>query len=113
MASADAAPSPDAKPTIRPCASVRRMHSTPIGPTGAAIEKPRTSPFHRNGISTAAFPFYSALLSVPTAYRFILINESTSLRNRNQIHDARGTRALHITRDACPTHHAGRVPDTV
>src|SRR5260221_7817311 len=44
-ASADAAPRPDTSPAARPCASVRRMHSTPIGPTGAAIEKPISNPF--------------------------------------------------------------------
>lgn len=34
-----AAPRPDTSPAARPFASVRRMHSAPIGPTGAAIEK--------------------------------------------------------------------------
>ncbi|MDO9545201.1 MAG: hypothetical protein Q7J07_00430 [Pelolinea sp.] len=43
-ASADAAPKPLAKPDLNPFCSVRRMHSTPIGPTGAAIEKPSTIP---------------------------------------------------------------------
>ena len=44
MASAVAAPRPEMKPDARPSANVRRMHSTPIGPTGAAIEKPMMNP---------------------------------------------------------------------
>ena len=44
MASAEAAPSPVASPAARPSARVRRMQSTPIGPTGAAIEKPMMMP---------------------------------------------------------------------
>ena len=39
-ASAVAAPSPESRPAARPWASVRRMHSTPMGPTGAAMAKP-------------------------------------------------------------------------
>ena len=34
----------DTSPTVRPSASVRRMHSTLIGPTAAAMVKPRTKP---------------------------------------------------------------------
>jgi hypothetical protein len=41
-ASASAAPRPLAKPMARPCASVRWMHSRPMGPTGAAMERPMT-----------------------------------------------------------------------
>src|SRR5512133_850414 len=44
MPSAVAAPSPDIKPEARPSARVRRMHNTPIGPTGAAMEKPIRRP---------------------------------------------------------------------
>ena len=44
IASAVAAPSPDTKPTSRPIASVRRMQRTPIGPTGAAMARPRMKP---------------------------------------------------------------------
>jgi hypothetical protein len=43
-ASAVAAPSPDAAPTARPSASVRRMHNNPIGPIAAAIAKPMARP---------------------------------------------------------------------
>ena len=39
-ASAVAAPKPDTKPALRPWASVRRMQSIPIGPTGAAMVSP-------------------------------------------------------------------------
>lgn len=39
-ASAVAAPSPVTNPDQRPLTSVRLMHKIPIGPTGAAIEKP-------------------------------------------------------------------------
>lgn len=35
----------------RPSTNVRRIHKTPIGPTGAAIEKPIMSPFNKNEIS--------------------------------------------------------------
>jgi hypothetical protein len=47
MASAVAAPKPEISPWSRPSASVRRIHSTPIGPTGAAIEKPIMRPLTR------------------------------------------------------------------
>ena len=39
-----AAPNPEIKPDARPSDSVRRMHNTPIGPTGAAIENPMSRP---------------------------------------------------------------------
>ena len=42
--SAVAAPKPDNKPTTLPDDKVRLMHSIPIGPTGAAIEKPMIRP---------------------------------------------------------------------
>src|SRR5215470_16200092 len=38
---------PVAKPMPMPSASVRRMHRTPIGPTGAAIEKPRSTAWRK------------------------------------------------------------------
>src|SRR3990172_7942710 len=47
-ASAVAAPRPETRPTARPSARVRLMQSTPIGPTGAAIEKPTMIPLRRN-----------------------------------------------------------------
>src|SRR5437870_2582890 len=46
-ASAVAAPRPVASPAVRPCSRLRRMHSRPIGPTGAAIDRPITSPLIR------------------------------------------------------------------
>jgi hypothetical protein len=39
-----AAPSPVASPATAPPASVRWMHSTPIGPTGAATINPTIMP---------------------------------------------------------------------
>lgn len=47
MASADAAPRPERMPDTRPWTSVRLIHSMPIGPMGAAIEKPIASPLSR------------------------------------------------------------------
>src|SRR4030042_304 len=47
MASAVAAPRPDSSPAAPPSASVRRIQSTPIGPTGAAMENPITRPLSR------------------------------------------------------------------
>src|SRR5437868_1600363 len=47
-ASAVAAPRPVASPLPRPLFKERRMHSTPIGPTGAAIESPMTQPLKKN-----------------------------------------------------------------
>jgi len=47
MASADAAPRPESMPEARPWVNVRLIHSAPIGPTGAAIEKPIASPLSR------------------------------------------------------------------
>lgn len=44
IASALAAPNPETRPDQRPSANVRRMHNTPIGPTGAAMEKPMIRP---------------------------------------------------------------------
>src|SRR4030067_1819597 len=32
------------KPAVRPSAKVRRMHNTPMGPSGAAMEKPISNP---------------------------------------------------------------------
>src|SRR5439155_23236421 len=52
VASAHAAPSPEAKPIRRPYAIVRRRQSAPIGPTGAAMEKPMTRPRSRKQGST-------------------------------------------------------------
>src|SRR3712207_1946110 len=51
-ASAVAAPRPETKPEARPSASVRRMHSTPIGPTGAATAKPIMRPSRNRPTST-------------------------------------------------------------
>jgi len=51
-ASAVAAPSPEAKPMARPSARVRRMQSTPMGPTGAAMEKPMIRPRRKVARST-------------------------------------------------------------
>ena len=42
--SAVAAPIPDKKPVNLPLESVRRIQSTPIGPTGAAMDKPINKP---------------------------------------------------------------------
>ncbi len=36
------------RPEVDPSANVRRMHNTPIGPTGAAMEKPMISPRKKN-----------------------------------------------------------------
>lgn len=44
VASAHAAPRPVTNPEIRPSVKVRLMVSTPIGPTGAAMEKPMINP---------------------------------------------------------------------
>ena len=44
VASAVATPRPDASPTARPSASVRRMQSRLIGPTAAAMANPRRKP---------------------------------------------------------------------
>jgi hypothetical protein len=55
-ASAVAAPKPETSPWSRPSASVRRMHSTPMGPTGAAMEKPIMSPLMRKLKSKRFFP---------------------------------------------------------
>jgi len=38
--SAVAAPIPEIRPKMHPWTIDRRMHSTPMGPTGAAMEKP-------------------------------------------------------------------------
>ena len=45
-----AAPIPVAKPERRPSAKVRLMVSTPMGPTGAAIEKPIMIPLRQSGV---------------------------------------------------------------
>lgn len=45
---------PEAKPLLIPPDSVRRMQSSPMGPTGAAMEKPKISPFSKNGIAYSA-----------------------------------------------------------
>lgn len=42
--SAVAAPSPEARPFLKPPLRVRWMQRIPIGPTGAAMENPRTNP---------------------------------------------------------------------
>jgi len=42
--SAVAAPSPEARPLLNPPLRVRWMQRMPIGPTGAAMENPRTNP---------------------------------------------------------------------
>lgn len=49
--SAAAAPSPEKRPENRPNCKVLRMQSTPIGPTGAAMEKPSIIPFKKKLIS--------------------------------------------------------------
>lgn len=46
-ASAVAAPSPDKKPCSLLNAIVLRMHRIPMGPTGAAIDNPKTILFHK------------------------------------------------------------------
>ncbi len=46
-ASAVAAPRPDTNPCTRPLDNVRLMHKIPMGPTGAATEKPITNPFRK------------------------------------------------------------------
>lgn len=45
--SAIAAPIPVTNPEIRPSDNVRFIVSTPIGPTGAATEKPMSKPFSK------------------------------------------------------------------
>ena len=50
MASAVAAPNPEINPDKRPSAKVLRMQSTPIGPTGAAMEIPMSRPRRNVGI---------------------------------------------------------------
>jgi len=42
--SAVAAPSPEARPFLNPPLRVRWMQRMPIGPTGAAMENPKTNP---------------------------------------------------------------------
>jgi hypothetical protein len=51
-ASAVAAPTPDRNPIILPEDKVRFMQRIPIGPTGAAIEKPMIKPLYKLLIST-------------------------------------------------------------
>ena len=46
--SAAAAPRPEQRPEIFPNCRVFRMHKMPIGPTGAAIAKPKAKPFQKN-----------------------------------------------------------------
>jgi hypothetical protein len=58
-ASAVAAPNPDIKPEVLPLVKVRCMQSRPIGPTGAAIEKPTINPRRRKLESK-----YSSLVTV-------------------------------------------------
>ena len=54
-----AAPKPEINPCNRPSASVRRIQSTPIGPTGAAMEKPIMTPLNRVEASTCdVFSFW-------------------------------------------------------
>src|SRR5512147_2271341 len=48
MPSATAMPNPEAKPASVPCASVRRKHSTHIGPTVAASTKPNARPLRKS-----------------------------------------------------------------
>lgn len=50
-ASAVAAPNPDNNPINLPEDIVRFMQRTPIGPTGAAIEKPMIRPLYKLMIS--------------------------------------------------------------
>jgi len=49
--SAVAAPIRERKPMSRPSASVRRMQSTPMGPTGAVMAKPSSQPLSKMGTS--------------------------------------------------------------
>jgi len=51
-----AAPIPDKKPASRPLARVRRMLSTLIGPTGAAMEKPISRPRRKTENSLMDMP---------------------------------------------------------
>src|SRR5690348_2453327 len=53
--SAVATPNPEARPTTRPSARVRRMTSRLIGPTAAAIVKPRTKPRSSSDVSMIPF----------------------------------------------------------
>src|SRR5437867_8497316 len=46
---------PVVNPTNRPLASERRMQSTPIGPTGAAIDRPISMPLQKKLGSILAF----------------------------------------------------------
>jgi hypothetical protein len=56
-ASAVAAPKPEIKPWSRPSARVRRMHRTPMGPTGAAMLKPMMAPLRRvSALTTISIP---------------------------------------------------------
>ncbi len=51
-ASAVATPNPEASPMAQPDPSVRRMTSSVMGPTAAAMVKPRTSPRRTSSLST-------------------------------------------------------------
>src|ERR1700676_2978128 len=62
--SAVAAPMPVANPMRQPPVIVRRMQSSPIGPTGAAIEKPTARP-SRPANRVASMRTLSAFLPVP------------------------------------------------
>ncbi len=57
--SAVTAPRPVTRPETRPSANVRRMHRTPIGPTGAAIERPMAMPLNKK-----ATPIHSLMATV-------------------------------------------------
>jgi hypothetical protein len=70
--SALAAPIPDKKPASRPSAKVRRMQRTPIGPTGAAMEKPIKSP--RRKISIEVTPFDYKKSAKTLAWVFALLS---------------------------------------
>src|SRR5690242_9450989 len=60
---------------LRPALSVRRMHSTPIGPTGAAIDKPSSSPRSTKIVSITILLYGTdRLLCYPAA-------DGTGLRN--------------------------------
>ena len=58
-----AMPSPVASPATRPSARLRRMHSNPIGPTGAAMAKPIRAPVAKAlmpyppAVAGSGFPF--------------------------------------------------------
>src|SRR4030042_2781193 len=95
MPAAVAAPSPVTKPERRPSVKVRRIQSTPMGPTGAAMEKPMMRPrskklkgvnssissHHRLGLTEVGFSnhfIYSQIFSSITKQHDTRLNHITT-----------------------------------